>query len=303
MLKRKLVRSGLFGNALLIILAVVHSSNTQFVLSSKSVINDTSIHWLRFDPELLQLTGHTEMDVLNAPVITLNKQAVKFVDAYMAKNNALLSGIKARYPNYFKIMDEVLTRYKLPVQLKYLAIIESELNTHAVSRVGAKGPWQLMPETARILALKVTKKYDERTHFYKSTVAASKYLRDLYNLFEDWPLAIAAYNAGPAPVYKAIKKSGSRNFWKLQYYLPEETRGHVKKFIATHYYFEGHGSIVTLTKDERIAHTRAMFAFVEKQNKLLQEKLNEEQAGKKQENSNDKEVVIAARVGEVEPCE
>ena len=303
MLKRKLVRSGLFGNALLIILAVVHSSNTQFVLSSRPVINDTSIHWLRFDPELLQLTGHTEMDVLNAPVITLNKQAVKFVDAYMAKNNGLLSGIKDKYPTYFKTMDEVLTRYKLPTQLKYLAIIESELNTHAVSRVGAKGPWQLMPGTARILDLKVSKKYDERTHLYKSTVAASKYLRDLYNLFEDWPLVIAAYNCGPAPVYKAIKKSGSRNFWKLQHYLPEETRGHVKKFIATHYYFEGHGSIVTLTKDERIAHTRAMFAFVEKQNKLLEEKLNEEQATKKRENSNEKEVAIAARVGEVEECE
>jgi len=300
MLKRKLVRSGLFGNALLIILAVVHSSNTQFVLSSKPVINDTSIHWLRFDPELLQLTGHTEMDILNAPVITLNKQAAKFVDAYMAKNNEMLSGIKDKYPNYFKIMDEVLTRYKLPVELKYLAIIESELNTHAVSRVGAKGPWQLMPETARILDLKVSKKYDERTHLYKSTVAASKYLRDLYNLFEDWPLAIAAYNAGPAPVYKAIKKSGSRNFWKLQYYLPEETRGHVKKFIATHYYFEGHGSITTLTKDERAAHTRAMFAFVEKQNKLLEEKRTVEQAGKKKENSDEKVVAIAARVGEVE---
>jgi membrane-bound lytic murein transglycosylase D len=302
MLKRKLVRSGLFGNALLIILAVVHSSNTQLVLSSRPV-NDTSIHWLRFDPESLQLTGHTEIDILSAPVITLNKQAIKFVDAYMAKNNRMLSTIKDKHPNYFKIMDEVLTRYKLPVQLKYLAIIESELNTNAVSRVGAKGPWQLMPETARILALKVSKKYDERTHFYKSTIAASKYLRDLYNLFEDWPLAIAAYNAGPAPVYKAIKKSGSRNFWKLQNYLPEETRGHVKKFIATHYYFEGHGSIATLTKDERIAHTRAMFAFVEKQNKLLQEKLCEEQAGKTKDNCSEKEVAIAARVGEVEPNE
>ena len=74
---------------------------------------------------------------------------------------------------------------------------------------------------------------------------------------------------GPAPVYKAIKKSGSRNFWKLQHYLPAETRGHVKKFIGTHYFFEGHGSIATLTKDERLAHTKAMLAFVEKQNILL----------------------------------
>jgi membrane-bound lytic murein transglycosylase D len=303
MLKRKLVRSGLFGNALLIILAVAHSSGTQITLSSQPVINDTSIHWLRFDPDLLQLTGHSEMDALNAPIITLNKQAVKFVDAYMAKNNCMLSKIKDKHPRYFQIMDEVLSQYKLPVELKYLAIIESELNTHAVSRVGAVGPWQLMPGTARVLSLKVSKKYDERTHFYKSTVAASKYLRDLYNLFEDWPLVIAAYNAGPAPVYKAIKKSGSRNFWRLQNYLPEETRGHVKRFIATHYFFEGHGSVVTLTKDERLAHTRAMLAFVENQNKLLQEKQYAEQAGKAKDNCNEKEVAIAARVGEVEPKE
>jgi len=303
MLKRKLVRSGLFGNALLIILAVAHSSGTQITLNSKPVINDTSIHWLRFDPVLLQLSGHSEMDALNAPVITLNKQAVKFVDAYMVKNNRLLSKIKDKHPRYFKIMDEVLTHHKLPVQLKYLAIIESELNINATSHVGAKGPWQLMPGTARVLSLKVTKKYDERTHFYKSTVAASKYLRDLYNLFEDWPLAIAAYNAGPAPVYKAIKKSGSRNFWKLQHFLPEETRGHVKKFIATHYFFEGHGSIVTLTKDERLAHTKAMLAFVENQNKLLEEKRCEEQERKTKDNSSEKEVAIAARVGEVEPNE
>jgi len=303
MLKKKLVRSGLFGNALFIVLAVAHSSGTEFTLSSKPVINDTLIHWLRFDPVLLQLTGHSEMDALNAPIITLNKQAVKFVDAYMAKNNCMLSKIKDKHPRYFKIMDEVLSQFKLPVQLKYLAIIESELNTHAVSRVGAAGPWQLMPGTARILSLKVSKKYDERKHFYKSTVAASKYLRDLYNLFEDWPLAIAAYNAGPAPVYKAIKKSGSRNFWRLQHYLPAETRGHVKKFIATHYYFEGHGSIVTLTKDERLAHTKAMFAFVENQNKLREEKRCEEEAGKTKDNCKEKEVAIAARVGEVEPNE
>ena len=129
MLKRKLVRTGLFGNALLIILAVAHSGATQLTLSSEPVINDTSIHWLRFDPVLLQLSGHSEIDALNAPVITLNKQAVKFVDAYMAKNNCMLSKIKEKHPRHFKIMDEVLTRYKLPVQLKYLAIVESELNT------------------------------------------------------------------------------------------------------------------------------------------------------------------------------
>ena len=117
----------------------------------------------------------------------------------------------------------------------------------------------------------MTPKYDERTHFYKSTVAAAKYLRDLHRLFDDWLLVIAAYNCGPGPVYKAIKKSGSRNFWKLQHFLPAETRDHVKKFISTHYYYEGKGSIATLTKAEAETHRKKMFAFAEKHNQLLKQ--------------------------------
>lgn len=301
MLKRRLIRSGLFGNLLLLILAVAHSAGIQPASSSKPVISDTTIHWLRFDPVLLQLSTKSEMDLLNAPVIPLNKQAAKFVDDYIAKNSSLLQSIKEKNPRYFQIMDEVLTKYKLPQQLKYLAIIESELNIRAVSRVGAAGPWQLMPETARILSLKVTKKYDERTHFYKSTVAAAKYLRDLYVLFDDWTLVIAAYNSGPAPVYKAIKRSGSRNFWKLQHHLPAETRGHVKKFIGTHYFFEGHGSIATITKDERLGYTKAMFAYVEKQNALLKEKKQTESSEKNSEDAcNQTGAAIACRIGEIQ---
>lgn len=301
MLKRRLIRSGLFGNLLLLLLAVAHSAGIQPASGSKPVLSDTSIHWLRFDPVLLKLSATSEMELLNAPVIPLNKQAAKFVDDYIAKNFELLQSIKEKYPRYFKIMDEVLTKYKLPLQLKYLAIIESELNIRAVSRVGAAGPWQLMPETARILSLKVTKKYDERTHFYKSTVAAAKYLRDLYTLFDDWTLVIAAYNAGPAPVYKAIKRSGSRNFWKLQHHLPAETRGHVKKFIGTHYFFEGHGSIATITKDERLAYTKAMMVYVEKQNALMKEKQETEPSEKNNEDPrNEKGNAIACRIGEIQ---
>ena len=89
-------------------------------------------------------------------------------------------------------------------------------------------------------------------HTAKSTKAAALYLRDLYGEFGDWLLVVAAYNSGPAPVYAAIRKSGSRNFWKLQRHLPQETRDHVKKYIATHYYFEGKGSVTTLTRAERM---------------------------------------------------
>ena len=136
------------------------------------------------------------------------------------------------------IIDSVLNHYGLPLELKYLAVIESELKPSAVSRVGAKGPWQLMPSTAHDLGLKVSHRSDERTDYYMSTRAAAKYLRDLHREFGDWLLVLAAYNGGPVPVYRAIHKAHSRNFWVLERYLPAESRWHVKKFIATAYYFE-----------------------------------------------------------------
>jgi membrane-bound lytic murein transglycosylase D len=107
-----------------------------------------------------------------------------------------------------------------------------------------------MPAPARVRGLKVNRKHDERTNYYKSTHAAAKYLRDLYNELGDWLLVIAAYNGGTAHVYNAMRRSGSRDFWDLQYYLPAESRNHVKKFIGTHYIFEGQGGVTTLTKDE-----------------------------------------------------
>ena len=195
----------------------------------------------------------------------LNKHAVQFVKDYIQKNGEDLNLIKKRSKTPFVIMDAVFKKYELPVELKYLSVIESELKPSAVSRVGAVGPWQLMPETAKILGLKVTAKYDERTQYNKSTKAAARYLKDLYGEFGDWLLVLAAYNGGPGPVYHAIHQSGSRNFWKLQSWLPAESREHVKKFIATHYYFEGQGSMTTLTKAEGVAFTKAQSTFLVKQ--------------------------------------
>ena len=273
MLKRKLLRSALFAIGLLIILVAVHATGTQlsFIASEQSK-TDSSVQWISLDEDLLQFNGLTEATAAEAPQIGLRKEAMKFANAYLAKNSELLQKIKEKHPSYFRIMDSVFKKYDLPMELKHLAIIESQLNTKARSRVGAVGPWQFMATTARLLSLKVTAKYDERTHFYKSTVAAAKYLRDLHGLFDDWLLVIAAYNCGPGPVYKAIKKSGSRNFWKLQQFLPEETRGHVKKFISTHYYYEGKGGVTTLTKYEADMHRKKMIAFAEKHNQLLKEK-------------------------------
>ena len=192
--------------------------------------------------------GKPEEEGLNQ--VQLNPRAISFVDDYMAKNRKSLENLKGWGRPYFDMIDAVLTYHGLPRELKYLAVIESYLKTYAVSWAGAVGPWQFMPETGRRMGLKVNAYTDERTDYYKSTHAAAKYLSELYNIYNDWLLVIAAYNGGPGNVNAAIRKSKSKNFWDLQHFLPAESRDHVKKFIATHYVMEGDGGITTLTKDE-----------------------------------------------------
>ena len=182
--------------------------------------------------------------------VQLNPRAITFVDDYMLKHKKGLEKLKGWGRPYFDMIDAVLNYHSLPRELKYLAVIESYLKTYAVSWAGAVGPWQFMPATGRRFGLKVNDYVDERTDYYKSTHAAAKYLSELYNIYNDWLLVIAAYNGGPGNVNAAIRKSKSKNFWDLQHYLPAESRDHVKKFIATHYIMEGDGGITTLTKDE-----------------------------------------------------
>lgn len=175
----------------------------------------------------------------------INPMAWGFIQDYLRFHGKNLEKMKSWGMPYFTLIDNVLMQYGLPNELKYLAVIESGLNTNATSWVGAKGPWQFMPYTAKENGLLVTSWVDERTDYFRSTHAAAKYLTSLYNDLNDWLLVIAAYNGGPGRVYSAIKKSGSRDFWKLQYFLPEESRNHVKKFIATHYIMEGKGGVTT----------------------------------------------------------
>lgn len=182
--------------------------------------------------------------------VQLNTRAISFVEDYMAKNKKSLEKLKGWGRPYFDMIDAVLTYHGLPKELKYLAVIESYLKTFAVSWAGAVGPWQFMPATGKRFGLKINDYVDERTDYYKSTHAAAKYLTQLYNIYKDWLLVIAAYNGGPGNVDAAIRKSKSKNFWDLQHFLPAESRDHVKKFIATHYIMEGDGGITTLTKDE-----------------------------------------------------
>ena len=191
-----------------------------------------------------------ENDNLTSAGPRLNPRAISFVQDYIEKNSKDLGEMRGWGKPYFNVMDAILLQHNLPKELKYLAVIESRLHTSAVSWAGAVGPWQLMPATARVLGLRVNRQVDERTNYIKSTHAAARYLNDLYDQFGDWLLVIAAYNGGAGNVLKAIRKSGSRNFWDLQYYLPAESRNHVKKFIGTHYIFEGQGGLCTLTKKE-----------------------------------------------------
>lgn len=183
-------------------------------------------------------------------IAQLNPLAINFVEDYIDSHSKMLEGLKDKARPYFDMIDAVLVKHGLPKELKYLAVIESQLKSNAKSWAGAVGPWQFMPATGRLMGLKINRSVDERRDIYKSTHAASRYLTRLYSIYGDWLLVIAAYNGGPGKVNSAIKRSGSRDFWSLQKFLPAESRKHVKKFIATHYIMEGAGGVTTLTKKE-----------------------------------------------------
>jgi membrane-bound lytic murein transglycosylase D len=172
----------------------------------------------------------------------INPNAEAFMQDYIKAHNANLQKMKGWGLPYFNLIESILQQYGLPKELKYIAVIESSLQSNVVSTKGACGPWQLMPGTAKTLGLTINPYVDERTDYYKSTEAASKYLLQLYGQLHDWLLVMAAYNGGLGRVTDAIKKSGSTDFWKLQFYLPEESRTYVKIFLATQYIMEGDGS-------------------------------------------------------------
>ena len=145
---------------------------------------------------------------------------------------------------YFPMFENIFDSYGLPTELKYLAIIESALNANVVSRVGATGLWQFMASTGRMYGLTTSSIVDERRDPIKSTDAAARYLRDLYKIYDDWGLAIAAYNCGPGNVNRAIRRSGNKkDYWEIYYNLPRETRGFIPQYIAAVYavnYYKEH---------------------------------------------------------------
>lgn len=167
----------------------------------------------------------------------LNAKAISFIQTYLDKEGPALQKMKTWAKPYFNLYDQILIANGVPVELKYLSVIESSLNNNVVSWAGAVGPWQIMPEEATRLGLKL-QPIDERTDYEKSTKAAATILKELYTEFGDWLLVVAAYNGGLGRVRQVIQKKKTKDFWQLQYELPLETRNHVKKFIATQFIFE-----------------------------------------------------------------
>lgn len=168
--------------------------------------------------------------------LTYNDYVKSFIKLYAERRRVLTSNMLGLAPFYFPMFEEVLDKYNMPLELKYLAIVESALNPQAKSRVGAMGLWQFMYRTGKMYDLNITSYYDERMDPYKSTVAACEFMTDMYEMYGDWNLVLAAYNSGAGNVNKAIRRSGGKkDYWKIIDHLPRETRGYVPAFIAVNY--------------------------------------------------------------------
>ena len=162
------------------------------------------------------------------------------IDRYVKSTSGTISRILGLSQIYFPLIEDELMKAELPIELRAMPIIESALQVNAVSRAGAVGLWQFMPTTGKSYGLEVNSLVDERRDPIRSTQAAVHFLKDLYRMFGDWTLAIAAYNCGPGNVNKAIARSGGKTFWEIYDYLPRETRGYVPAFIAATYAFNYH---------------------------------------------------------------
>ena len=230
-------------------LSVVESSWLEWCQATACASNDTALWNIRDfvkgeTPVLDTATIQLRMQVLDAasPMdLSWNPIAHSRIAFYAAKRPIHLGRMLGRAPLYFPLFEEALDRHDLPLELKYLAVVESGLNPKARSHAGARGLWQFMYATARGQGLRIDSYIDERRDPVRSSEAACVFLKKLYNQYGDWYLALAAYNAGPGNVNKAIRRSGGKkNFWEIRYFLPRETRNYVPAFMAVVYLMEYH---------------------------------------------------------------
>lgn len=217
---------------------------------SQFCLNTDTAFWNIYDfapddtPELDEELIFARLKLLNeeSPMgLEPNAAALEYIQFYSTRRNKHLGRMLGLAPYYFPLFEEKLDKHNLPLELKYLPIVESALNPRARSRVGATGLWQFMFGTGKMYGLKVNSYVDERMDPIKSTEAACAYLAKLYGMYNDWSLALAAYNAGPGNVNKAIRRSGGKTtYWEVRPYLPKETRGYVPAFIAVNYLMNFH---------------------------------------------------------------
>ena len=206
-------------------------------MSKTYLTTDTGCHTADVNPEF---TKDEYIDRLyRMPTVIempWNEVVQACIDRYTVRGRRQVSYLLGACNFYMPFFEEALEAYQLPLELKYLPIIESALNPTAVSRAGAAGLWQFMPSSGKAYGLEMNTLVDERRDPLKSSFAAARLLRDYYKLFEDWHLAIAAYNCGPENVNKAIRRAGGeKDYWKIYSFLPRETRGYVPAFIAANY--------------------------------------------------------------------
>ena len=180
-----------------------------------------------------------KMDAKSPFNIEYNPALENTIKSFLKNRTKAFERLMAVSEYYFPMFEEHLAKYNIPLELKYLAIVESALNPKAKSRVGASGLWQFMYPTGKQYNLEVNSYVDERHDPLKATEAACQYLSHLYEIFGDWSLVLASYNAGPGNVSKAIRRSGgSQNYWNIRKFLPRETANYVPAFLATMYIYE-----------------------------------------------------------------
>ncbi len=213
----------------------------------------------------------------NSPFnVPYNATVERFIRLYLKTKKDDVSNLMDRANYYFPIFEEYLDKYDIPLEIKYLAVVESALKPTAKSSAGAKGLWQFMYHTGKEYGLNVSSYIDERTDPLKATEAACKYLTKLHDTFGDWDLALAAYNSGPGNISKAIRRSGGlRNYWNIRQYLPAETRSYVPAFYTMFYLFEFGNEHQIYPKNIKISyfdtdtiHIRQKLTFLQIEKKL-----------------------------------
>jgi len=223
-------------------------SDINSVYLDQDVAYDLSTDVLK--ARLAQLDKKYPFDIKYSPTLE------KVIKNFLKNRSKSFERLMAVSEYYFPMFEEHLAKRNVPLEIKYLAIVESALNPKAKSRVGATGLWQFMYPTGKQYGLEVNSYVDERSDPLKATDAASKYLADLYEVFGNWEMVLASYNSGPGTVSKAIRRSGGKtNYWEIREYLPKETQGYVPAFLATLYIYEYH-------KEHGIVPKKATLPFI-----------------------------------------